>query len=88
VFAATQTYELQCLGIVLGDALALHEGMEWVIVEDAYGRDPALRLPGTSVIAYPLTMISKRVERGDSVDVFALFDAVAADVERMRTEGR
>ena len=87
VFAATQTYKLQCLGIVLGDALVLHSSLEWVIVEDDVGRDPALRLPGTSVIIYPLTMISKRVERGDSVDVFALFNDVSADVERLRGTG-
>jgi len=33
--------------------------MEWVTVEDEYGKDPALRFPGTTVIAFPLTMISK-----------------------------
>jgi hypothetical protein len=61
--------------------------MEWVIVEDSVGRDPALRAPGTSIIVYPLTMIAKRVERGESVDVFALFDDVSQDIERLRREG-
>jgi hypothetical protein len=88
VFAPTQTYELQSLGVVLGDALVLREGMEWVIVADSLGRDPALRAPGTSIIVYPLTMISKRVEKGETVDVFALFDAVSDDIERLRREGR
>lgn len=88
VFGTTQTYELQSLGVVFGDALALELGLEWVIVEDPRGRDPALRAPGTSIIVYPLTMISKRVERGEIVDVFDLFNAVAADVERLRREGR
>ena len=40
VFDAKQTHELQCLGIVLGDAFVLDLGMEWVMVEDAHGRDP------------------------------------------------
>ncbi|WP_143154149.1 DUF3806 domain-containing protein [Rhodanobacter sp. OK091] len=31
---------------------------------DEYGRDPVPRLPGTSVLLFPLTMISRRVERG------------------------
>jgi hypothetical protein len=88
VFGATQTYELQSLGVVFGDALALQLGLEWVIVEDNSGRDPALRAPGTSIIVYPLTMISKRVERGEAVDVFDLFNTVAAGVERLRREGR
>src|SRR5258708_15100178 len=62
VFSASQTVELQCMGIIFGDALVVELGMEWIMVEDQYGRDPAVQLPGTSIIVYPLTMISKRVE--------------------------
>jgi len=87
VFKPNQTYELQCLGIVLGDAFALELGLEWVTVEDAHGRDPAMRLPGTSIILFPLTMISKRIERGEKVDVFDLFNGVAAEVESARQRG-
>src|SRR5262249_53109536 len=54
VFKADQTYELQCLGVVLGDAFVLDLGTEWVIVEDSHGRDPAVRLPGTSILLFPL----------------------------------
>src|SRR5215475_3425931 len=52
VFKPTQTYELQCLGIVLGDAFVQELKMEWVVVEDGSGRDPAVRLPGTSIILF------------------------------------
>lgn len=79
-----QTYELQCLGIVLGDALVQELGMEWVMVEDQHGRDPAVRVPGTTVILFPLTMISKRVERGEKVDVFSLFNQIADKLEDVR----
>jgi hypothetical protein len=74
---AAETAKLQCLGIALGDALLQELGMEWVMVEDEDGRDPAIRLPGTTVILFPLTMISKRVERGETVDVADLFAGVA-----------
>jgi hypothetical protein len=57
------------------------------MVEDEYGHDPAIRLPGTSIILSPLTMISKRIERGEEVDVFDLFNRVAAEVEKLRKEG-
>ena len=87
VFNADQTYELQCLGIVLGDVYVQDLGMEWVMVEDEYGRDPAVRLPGTSIILYPLTMISKRIERGEQVDVFELYNGVAAEVEKLKAQG-
>lgn len=86
LFLPTQTYELQCLGIVLGDALVLECGWLWRMVSDTYGRDPCVKVPGSSMIAFPLTMISKRVERGEAVDVFELFKWVVGDVtERART---
>jgi hypothetical protein len=72
---ADETLKLQCLGIAFGDALSQHLGLSWVAVEDEYGRDPALRIDGTSVLTFPMTSISKRVERGESVDVFDLFNS-------------
>ena len=67
--------------MLLGDAFVLELGMEWVTVEDEHGRDPAVRVPGTSTLLFPLTMISKRVERGEAVDVFDLFNGIAARVD-------
>ena len=87
VFRRDQTYELQCLGIVLGDAFVQELAMEWVMVEDDYGRDPAVRMPGSHLILYPLTMISKRVERGEKPDVFELFNEAAARVEKLARRG-
>lgn len=85
-FKPNQTYELQCLGVVLGDAFVQELKMEWVIVEDGYGRDPAVRLPGTTIILFPLTMISKRVERGEKVDVFDVFNWAAAEVDELQRQ--
>jgi len=86
VFQPTQTYELQCLGIVLGDALAQHCGVEWRMVEDQYGRDPCVQLPGSTVVIFPLTMISKRVEKGGQVDVFNLFNGIAAKIAELKNK--
>ena len=87
VFKPNQTYEFQCLGIVLGDAFVQELKMEWVMVEDQHGRDPAVRLPGTTIILFPLTMISKRIERGEKVDVFEMFNGVAAQVDEVKRGG-
>ena len=84
VFQPTQTYELQCMGIVFGDALVQHCGVEWRAMEDEYGRDPCVQVPGTTIVLFPLTMISKRIERGETVDVFNLFDQSMAQIERLR----
>jgi hypothetical protein len=81
----SETLKLQSLGITLGDAFVQRCGFEWVAVEDEHGRDPALRVPDTTIILYPLTMISKRIEAGESVDVYALIDGVARKVDEVRT---
>lgn len=83
---ASETVKLQSLGITLGDALVQELSLEWVMVEDEYGRDPAIRKPGTTVIAFPLTMISKRIERGESVSIRDLFDGVVEHVRRLASD--
>ena len=82
-FQPAQTWELQALGVVLGDAFIQHRGLRWVIVEDEYGRDPAVAVPGKTVLLYPLTMISKRVEAGKDVDVFDLFNGTAGQIDEL-----
>jgi hypothetical protein len=58
--------------VVFGDILASEFPLRWVIITDEYGRDPTLRFKNTSVNINALTMISKRVERDERVDVFQL----------------
>jgi hypothetical protein len=84
---ASETVKLQSLGITFGDALAQRLGLRWVTVEDEYGRDPALKLEGTSVLTFPLTAISKRVELGDTVDVYALFDSACSAIQQAAQDG-
>jgi hypothetical protein len=84
-FRPDQTFELQGLGIILGDALADELGMTWKMVEDKHGTSPCLVLEGTSIMLYPQTIISKRIERGETVDVFELFNCTAAKVEELRS---
>jgi hypothetical protein len=78
-----ETAKLQCLGITLGDALVQELDLEWVAVEDEQGRAPAVRYPGTTVMAFPLTMISKRIERGEHIDVRSLFHGVVEQLRKM-----
>jgi hypothetical protein len=82
----TETWKLQSLGVTLGDALAQQMGLSWVAVEDRHGRDPALRYQNTSVVVFPLTMISKRIERGETVDIFALFNGICAMINEAQAQ--
>jgi hypothetical protein len=71
-FKKGQTYELQCLGVAFGDVLTSELPLRWVMVTDEYGTDPTLRFKNTSININALTMISKRVERDEPVDVVDL----------------
>lgn len=81
-----ETWKLQSLGVTFGDALAQQLELTWVAVEDEYGRDPALQDQGTTIKLFPLTSISKRIERNETVDVRALFDEACDTVRRLRSK--
>ena len=85
--ATDETLKLQCLGVAFGDALIQKLGFIWIAVEDEYGRNPALALEGTSIIAFPLTSISKRIERGEEVEIYELFENACCTIEQLRLEG-
>jgi len=71
-FNKTQTYELQSLGVAFGDVLASELPLSWTMVTDEYGTDPTLRYKDRPVNINALTMISKRVERGEVVNLVQL----------------
>lgn len=85
VFAKDQTVELRSLGVVLGDVIASELMMEWIIVIDEYGRDAAISTPSRKSILFPLTMISKRIERGESFDLFDFCNWTIAKVQELES---
>ncbi len=85
---SNETWKLQALGVAFGDAHAQKLMLEWVTVEDEYGRDPALNWPGTAIYSYPLTTISKRIERGEDVDARQLFEMACKLLTDMAYSGR
>ena len=84
----SETQKLQSLGIAFGDAIAQELQLDWVTINDEYGRAPALNWPGTSINCFALTMIAKRVESGEHIDVQQLFDTVCSDLSEMSFSGR
>lgn len=82
----SETVNLQSLGITFGDIIVQDMKFVWVEVEDEYGTDPAVMLPDTTLIIYPMTMISKRFERGETVDIYELYDALKIDIDRIELE--
>lgn len=85
VFKKSQTYELQSLGVAFGDVLASELSLRWVMITDEYGTDPTLRFKNTSININALTMISKRIEKDQRVDVVSLLQRnreALADAEK------
>lgn len=68
------TQDLQAMGVVLGDVLKNELGLEWVVYEDDRGRSRAVCVPDTSHCLFPVTMLSRHLEVGKSVDVAATYD--------------
>jgi hypothetical protein len=87
-FKPTQTFELQSLGVVFGDVLAADAGLHWIMVHDEYGIDPTLIRGSSSLHVNVLTMLSKRVERGEKVDVYDLFARATESVRNVPAAAR
>ena len=80
-------YALQCLGCVLGRIMVANiPGLDWILVEDENGTDMCLRYADTSLRIFPLTMICKRIERGEAADVVALYEQTRASVQELANE--
>jgi uncharacterized protein DUF3806 len=73
---------LQDMGVVLGFILnSVEPRLVWVVVEDEDGRTLGLHYRESAVILFPLTMLSKRVERGEALSLRGIFDGILAQLE-------
>jgi hypothetical protein len=81
VLSQDQTWELQALGVALGDVMAEQLGLTWVVLEDRLGRSRVLRFRESENLVFPVTMISKRVEGNVRFRVQELFEKTANEVD-------
>ena len=85
VLSQEQKWELKSLGGVFGCIMAYNiHGLDWWIVEDEYGRDPTIRYEETTLCLNAVTMISKRVEDEEDVDVKFIYDSVLSKLEELK----
>ena len=81
------TYSLQALGIAFAKVFIENNSCyDWWMVEDEYGRDPAIRFKETTLLVFPQTMISKRIEDGEHVDVHEMYYGLREQLEEIRQE--
>jgi hypothetical protein len=84
VAAPDETETLQAMGMVLGDVMVAQLGFRWVIVKDKLGRSRALQWKDTDAFVFPVTMISKRVEK----DVRFTVEELYAKAEEIAVRSR
>lgn len=81
------TQELQSLGIVFGKVFVNKTpDYDWWVVEDEYGKDACVRYKETSLLIFPQTMLSKRIEDGEQIDVAELFFGLRQKLESIKNE--
>ncbi len=71
-----ESLKLQCLGVTLEEIIVQDLNFLWVEIEDEYGIDPALQLERTSIIIFPLTMLSKRIEKNETINFTEFYNSL------------
>ena len=80
-------FDLRALGLMFGQVIVKQvDDMDWCMVEDDLGRTPALRYKETSLTVFPMTMISKRVEKAEEIDLHVFFETVREEIEKLKPE--
>jgi hypothetical protein len=84
---AEATYTLEALGFAVGDVFVTENpGYDWWMVEDEYGRDPAIRYLHSDLLAHPGSMILRRVEDGEAFDVLELYESLRRRLSEISRE--
>jgi len=84
VLRQDEAQKWQALGILFGDVLAREFNMTWVRYEDRYGVSKALRWRRTDNYMFPVVMFSKRVGYNNKINVQAIYNKIANDVESFK----
>ena len=79
-----ETLNLQSLGMTLGDIFVQDMGFKQVEIVDEIGETAAVKFADTSIILYPVTMISKRMGRDEEIDIYDLYDKVKQKVQELK----
>jgi hypothetical protein len=71
------------VGLAFGEAIQERADLEWVRVRDQYGEETALAAKGSQITCFPVSMIQKRIDAGEAVDIAALRDQTLKQVSDM-----
>ena len=69
------------LGLAFGETIVAKAGYEWVRVSDQFGEETSLSPHGIQLACHPITMLQKRLDRGEVVDIAELRDETIKTIE-------
>lgn len=85
--AADPRETLLGLGVEFGDLLCSIPAFRWAIITDEHGRDPVVRWRSSETNISALTIIAKRIESGEQLDVAELFRFLPYRCALLQSEG-
>ena len=81
-------YTIYSLGLAFGKVfLNAETDYDWWMISDEYGRDPAIRYRQSTLTFHPQDMLLKRIERGERVDMVALYDNLFSQLQEIIEDG-
>jgi len=84
VVTAPDVLGAQCMGVALGNVFVEELAMQWKRVANGFGDMISLHDDASGFTYYPLTMVSKRLEDGRSVDLVGIYRDLAATLRSNR----
>ncbi|MDQ8032786.1 hypothetical protein CEG14_00150 [Bordetella genomosp. 1] len=80
-------YTLESLGVAFGRVFTKQfPAYHWCMVEDEFGRDPAVQYKQTSLLVFPSQMLLKRVEERTPFTVPGLYEEMRIQLDDIRNE--
>ncbi len=83
ILPTSNTTDIASAGAVFGQALVEASGLRWVMVFDNYGLNFGVQRPGTSLVCFPLSMVHKRVESGENLQLTDLLQSTVHAIEEV-----
>lgn len=76
------------IALYFGELVRINSGFEWVRVSDEYGEETCLSPPGKSIVCAPISMIQKRLEKPEALNVQEMGEGAIELVLRRVEEGQ
>jgi hypothetical protein len=76
----------EILTVFFADAINLKIGTEWATVEDEYGTDLVIKMPGYEIYISPFSVIEKKIGT-EELDLFYMYEWLCNKLTEMRDSG-